>query len=136
LQAGVLNGFGAALSLLFALFLLRIILRNELAAGTAWVLFVGVLALTSSLRNAQPESLSIAGVPSLCWGIVQYFVVTRVGWLALLWANFVVVVLGFYPVTFQTSAWYSSAGYTTLFVVAVITVYGFRTSLGRPSTAG
>jgi hypothetical protein len=34
------------------------------------------------------------------------------------------------PITFQPSAWYAPGGYAVLLVIAAITLYGFRTSLG------
>ena len=131
LQAAALNGFTVALFLLFLLFLLRVVLRNELIAGTVWTVVVAATALTSSIRNAELESIASTALPALVWGVVQYFVVTRIGWLAYLWAQFIVIALAFYPLTFQASAWYASTGYTTLFLVGVVTGFGFWTSVRR-----
>jgi serine/threonine-protein kinase len=44
--------------------------------------------------------------------------------------------LFYVPLTFQTSAWYSPVGFVALFLVAAISIYAFRTSLGnRPALA-
>ena len=59
LQSAVITGFLVALFLLFALFLLRIVLRNELAAGTTWVLFASMLALHGASCCGCPHRLRI-----------------------------------------------------------------------------
>jgi hypothetical protein len=41
------------------------------------------------------------------------------------------------PMTLQSSAWYSSAGYVPLGIVGAIAVYGFKTAMGgRPVLDG
>jgi hypothetical protein len=35
-----------------------------------------------------------------------------------------------FPITLDTSAWYSGIGYVGLTVLAAVLLYGFRTSLG------
>ena len=42
----------------------------------------------------------------------------------------VVIVFTESPIAFQPSAWYFSAGLFGLAIIAAITLYGFRTSLG------
>jgi len=130
LLGAVLTALSLALSLLFLLVLLRIVFRNEAVAATTWTLAAGVLALTSGQRNGQLESVAIAMLPALFWAVLQYVVIRRLGWLAYLCANLVVSTIAFYPLTFQTSAWYADTGYAVLAILAAIAVFGLWTSLG------
>jgi hypothetical protein len=63
-------------------------------------------------------------------GVLMIAVLTRVGLVALMITQFVSGTLIAYPITFDTSAWYSGFGFAALAIVAVVTLYGFRTSLG------
>jgi serine/threonine-protein kinase len=61
---------------------------------------------------------------------VPLFVLLRFGLVCAIVTVFVYQILVSSPITFQTSAWYSSAGFASLILVAAITAYGFRTALG------
>jgi hypothetical protein len=61
---------------------------------------------------------------------VVFMVLTRVGLVALMVMLQVRLLFTAYPITFDTSAWYSGIGFAVLFLVAALTLFGFRTSLG------
>ena len=126
----LIDGVFGSLVIFFLLFILRVLLRSEWVAAVVWVL---LLFPPTDLGG----SWMIVWSMGLMTGVLIYFVLMRVGWVAYLFGRFVFVLLTTYPITFQTSAWYSGIGYAALFVVAAIALYGFRTSLGgRPLLAG
>lgn len=63
-------------------------------------------------------------------GLVFLFVLLRLGLFAMMVTGFVLQVLLDFPLSLQTSAWYSGYGYTALLIIGVIALYGFRGSLG------
>ncbi|MBI4472287.1 MAG: hypothetical protein HY646_06435 [Acidobacteria bacterium] len=113
------------LGYLFLLVLLEILLRKRALAIVAVLLILDGPSLASpQVWVSMPMNLLIDGA--------LLFVLFRYGWLSSLVSHLVIPVF-MYPMTFDTTAWYSSAGYVYLAVVAAITLYGFRTSLGgRP----
>jgi hypothetical protein len=116
---------------LFAFFLLRIVLRHDWAAIGLFVVFSGGLRILGA-------SFSWATIPAIVvGGGVRTFVLVRIGLVAAFVDGFVWTLLMSSPMTLQTSAWYASAGYASLAVVGAIAVYGFRTALGgRPVLDG
>jgi hypothetical protein len=119
------------LASLFVLFLLRALLRNEWAAGVAWVLVVTALTAASS----RFDPVAIVGI--LIFSSLSVFVMLRFGLLALV-ANVVVFnILQNFPLTTQWSAWYSGIGLAGILLIAALALYGFYTSLGgRPAFGG
>jgi|RhiMethySRZTD1v2_1073278.scaffolds.fasta_scaffold977132_1 hypothetical protein len=115
-----------SLGYVFLLFLFRTLLRNDRLALAAAVLVVGTIY--------QLQILSV--LPWLVWMIalnvaaLLYLVLFRGGLVAVVVMNLVNGMFFWYPITFSTSAWYSGIGFAVLAVVAALTLYGFRTSLG------
>ncbi|HEY6322614.1 MAG TPA: serine/threonine-protein kinase, partial [Thermoanaerobaculia bacterium] len=117
------------LALLFILFLLRTLLRQEWAAAVAWVLLFGLaFPLTADL-------VSIMG--TLIFSSLAVFVMIRFGLLAVV-ANLVFVkILQTFPLTTDASAWYAGTSLTGILLMAAMALYGFYASLGgRPIFGG
>jgi hypothetical protein len=116
----------AAFFFLFLLFLFRSLLRNELAAAFAWVVFLSVFLAAGK----QPFSVFL--VENLILNGVTVFLLRRLGFLALT-ATFVFQSLLNFPLTTQASAWYSGISLAAILLMAAMAFYGFYTSLGgRP----
>jgi hypothetical protein len=119
------------LGALFFLVLLRALLRKEWAAAVAWVLLFTVLSAADS------QSAPIFLVFFLILSSLFVFLMIRFGLLTLV-ANFVFwQVLSNFPLTTQSSAWYSGISLTGILLIAAIALYAFYTSLGgRPVFGG
>jgi Protein kinase domain len=119
------------LAMLFLLFVFRALLRNEWAAGLAWVLFLTVfLSMGSdSVPTALVQNLIIQGV--------TLFLLRRLG---LLWLVAALTFNGFLsrlPLTTQVSSWYAGISLAGVLLIAAMALYAFYTSLGgRPAFAG
>lgn len=121
----VLIAFFLSLGYLFLLVLLEILLRKQLLA------VVVLLLVLDGPYLASPE-VWVRLPMNLLIDAAVLFLLFRSGLLSCIVAISIVSVF-FYPMTFDTSAWFSSIRYAYLGVVAAITLYGFRTSLGgRP----
>jgi serine/threonine-protein kinase len=126
-------GIVANLTLFLLLVLFRGLLRNEVAAAAAWILFFGFVVLGGIQQTGRLEALLIAAPFAIAVAAVVFFMLTRIGWLAFVAGRVASDILISVPLTFQPSAWYASLGHAMLVVLAAIVLYGFRTSLGsRP----
>src|SRR5262249_28441869 len=123
---GLANGLGPigdSMQVLFLLFLMRMLLRSEgLAGGT--VLFLSVLLLSFAL-SAPWIVVPIIFIRSALY----LYVLVRFGLVASIFTWYVVIILMTFPMTLQTSVWYSTVGFAGLSVILALTVYAFRTSL-------
>jgi hypothetical protein len=119
------------LGALFALFLLRTLLRKEWAAAIAWVL----LFTSFAAEGDQFDPVRLVG--TLIFFGLSVFVMIRYGLLALV-ANFMVYnILQSFPLTTQASAWYAGISLTGIMLIAALALYAFYTSLGgRPAFGG
>jgi serine/threonine-protein kinase len=117
----------STLAFLFIIVLLRTLLRSDWLAFAGWVL---VASLGMQLDTTMSGDTWIGTLIVLVSGVLMIAVLTRVGLVALMITQFVSGTLIAYPITFDTSAWYSGFGFAALAIVAVVTLYGFRTSLG------
>jgi serine/threonine-protein kinase len=128
---GVLGAaIGFSLGYLLILFFFRALFRKDRLAFAATVLVMG------TVNPLQPGE---SGMPWLDWVIalmfaaLLYLVLFRAGLVATVVMNMVNTLFSSFPMTFDTSAWYSSIGFAALAVVMALSLYGFRTSLGsRP----
>jgi serine/threonine protein kinase len=116
-----------SLGFLFILVLLRTLLRSDRLAFGTWVL---VASLTTLFDTSVSGGTWIAALIVLLVGVLNLVLLTRVGLVAFMVSQMVNNTLLVYPITFDTSAWYSGIGFAALTIVAVLTLYGFRTSLG------
>jgi serine/threonine-protein kinase len=116
---------------LFLLVLLRALLRKDWAAAVAFV-FIGF-----AFGALQGASVSELLVGSLLVGGLAAFLMTRFGFLPIL-ANFVFwQLLETFPLTTQSSVWYSGISLTGILLMATLAIYAFYTSLGgRPVFGG
>ncbi|MBI1786555.1 MAG: protein kinase [Acidobacteria bacterium] len=120
-----------ALAYLFVLFLLRLVLRNQWAAGVAFVvIFAGIesLASTVPLLTLPFATVNVA---------ITLFLALRFGLVALAAGFLILDTLTALPLSLQASAWYSGIGWTGLLLLLALAVYAFYTSLGgRPLFSG
>jgi serine/threonine-protein kinase len=129
--AAMLNALPAALSstmvFFFMLFLLRVLLRKQWIAATA---FVALMSIIPAIGSANPWVSILEG--ALFFGVLA-FVLLRFGLLAVIVAITSLELLSTCPPTLDLSAWYVGLVPIPLVVVALMAIYGFRTSLaGRP----
>lgn len=122
------NVFGVLVYICF-LYLLTIILRNQKAAFTAYIL---ILFFLNALQAANFWIFPLI----LLFVALHLFLLVRFGLVAAFFANFVQNLFIYFPITYDTSAWYSEEGFVALALLAAIVLYAFRTSLGsRPLLA-
>jgi hypothetical protein len=119
------SGLFVSLGSLFVLFLLRVVVRTD------WVALLLLALLIGGSRVGGIESWATMPV-LIAGGALRTFVLVRIGLVAAIVDAFVWTVFGSSPMTLQTSAWYSSAGFVSLGIIGAIAVYGFRTALLRP----
>jgi hypothetical protein len=112
---------GLILAMLFVVF--RVLFRSERIACVLWVLIISTLIFIAS--GTPIILLPVAVVV----GVLLLVVLLRVGVLCIA-AAAALNGLWIYPVTLNTSAWYSGLGYTAMILFAAVTIYGFYTSLG------
>jgi serine/threonine-protein kinase len=105
--------------------LLRFLLRNGKAAVAALFLIFTLSAAFS--HDLQFGYLGLGSV--LIVGIIVVCLM-RFGLLGNLALAFVDQVFRLYPMTWQPSAWYSTATYAALISVGAVVAYGFKISLG------
>ena len=121
-----------SLLFLFALFLLRALLRKEWAAAIACTLLLTVLRPPGS-DNFTP----VIWVGGLVTTGLTVFLLIRFGLLVVVAANVFNDFLGNFPLTTQGSAWYAGISLTGILLMAAMAFYGFHTSLGgRPIFGG
>jgi serine/threonine-protein kinase len=115
--------------ILFLLFLLQTLLRRDWLAASVLTLALSIFALQSSTPWVEAPVL-------ILYQGLGVFLLLRFGLLALIISAYVDNIFDAFPMTLQTSAWYSGLGFVGLFIVLAITAYGFRISLGsRPMIA-
>jgi len=113
----------AAFALLFCVFLMRVLLRNQWIAGVV----VGILfALPSTLRG---EPWWIVGAIELTYYLLFLFASIRFGILALVLTLFVGDLMVNFPITLDPSDWYSKASFGSFLILGILTVVAFKTAL-------
>jgi hypothetical protein len=113
-------------------FLFRVIVRSDWIALPLFALLVGA----SRIGGAGIAS-GVAILMLVACGALRTFTLVRIGLVAAIVDAFVWTLFATSPMTLQTSAWYSSAGYVSLGIIGAIAIYGFRTALGgRPVLDG
>jgi serine/threonine-protein kinase len=120
----IVQCIGGTIEFFFAMFLLRIVLRNKWLAAAA---FIAVWTTNNSLRNTRPEVF--VPVWLVVFAIAAY-AVTRFGLISLAVAIFTANVLVNVPYTFDFSNWYATGALAVLLSFVAIAAWGFYTSLG------
>ena len=111
------------------LFILRIFLRNQIAAVVVFTLSYAFALAAIALGEVNLWSYAISLVVAALW----VFVLMRFGLVAAILFIFTTRIFETFPITFDTSAWYSGYGFAALAILAALVLYAFRTSLGgRP----
>jgi hypothetical protein len=119
----ILNVFLALLNLCL-LYLLTVLLRNPKVAFAA-------LVLIQVLLNALQTTVIWTYPIFLVMFALQLFLLIRVGLVAAIFASIVTPIFHYFPVTYDSSAWYSEVGFAALAIFAAIVLLSFRFSLGR-----
>jgi hypothetical protein len=122
---------------LFILFLWRSLLRRDWAAGAAFVLFSAVFLGSPVLFAGGSQSTAAAlvnGLILMIFNVTGVLLITRLGLLAeVATIFFQFCFLENFPLTTDGSAWYSGISLAGILLMAVVSFYGFYTSLGgRP----
>jgi serine/threonine-protein kinase len=114
---------------LFLIFALRLITRSDKATMAVVVLILSAPLLVQAIgAGARIEPLSI-----LLFFSIWVLLLMRFGLLSMCIGLFAFDITSRFPLTLQSSAWYSSQGYAAIAVVLALALYGFRTCLGsRP----
>ncbi len=129
ISASLIGTLQLSFVLFFAIMILRALLRREWLAGVAFALLFGSNGFLSAHPAVDvPYNILINGL--------FVFMLIRFGLLCSIVAYFCFSLVVAYPVCFDLSAWYATAGLFPLFVVAGIAIYGFRTTLGGRSILG
>ncbi len=122
-----------SLALLFALVLLRALLRNERAAAVACVLLFTIFYAAGNHALLVP----VVFVTWLITTALTVFLLIRFGLLAVVAAGVFNDLLGSFPLTTQGSAWYAGISLAGILLMAAMAFYGFAASLGgRPIFGG
>ncbi|HEX9149019.1 MAG TPA: hypothetical protein VF958_07650, partial [Thermoanaerobaculia bacterium] len=127
LPDAIFIGFG----MLLVLFLLRMLLRSEWAAATAFVLLLGIgRVLESDVKLlATVTGIIVVG------GIALVFI--RFGLVAAITTLYFDFLVNQFPFTTDTSSWYFGVGLFAVALMAAIAIAAFRISLGgRPVFGG
>ena len=123
----MISGLFIWLGFLFALVVLRALLRKEWAAGAAFVLLM--TAVFAPAFQNDPGAI----VSTLVWLGLAVFLLIRFGLLAGLANAVIYFLLKQFPLTFQGSAWYAGISLAVILLMAALALYSFYTSLGgRP----
>ena len=121
------NALLSSVLFFFMLFLLRVLLRKQ------WIATAAFLAITAVVPVIGSATLWLDIVEGALFFALFAFVLLRFGLLAAIAAYMCFVLLSTCPPTLDLSAWYIGLVPIPLVAVAVIAIYGFRTSLGgRP----
>ncbi len=105
------------------LFLLRTLLRREWLAAIG---FIVLFTLTGSGGSPAP----LIDVPfALALAVVNYLILTRVGFLAMLVALYVNLLILFLPITSDFSSWYAGATVFALVSTGALTAYAAAAAL-------
>jgi hypothetical protein len=123
---------------LFVLSLFRALLRKELAAAVAFVLFFTVFLNAVNLAAYQsPSAAWVLLIRGLILNSLSVFVLIRLGFLAGVAGAVVQFCLLDLPLTTQWSAWYAGISLAGILLLATMAFYGFYTFLGgRPVFGG
>jgi hypothetical protein len=115
------------LALLFLLFLMRILLRNQKVAVIVSILILLLL---------NPPGNIWSFLATLILSSIFFIVLIRFGILPAIIALFFIAIVGRIPAFLTPSAWYSGYGYAALLILAAIVFYACHISLaGRPLIA-
>jgi len=116
------NTIGNATYMLFLLLGLRLLLRNQ------WLALICLSAIFSGLgaMNAMSPWFSF-GISFLLNGLLMVYML-RFGYLATVVVLSAYYVLANFPPDLHWEKWYASSGTLGILVLAVLTIYGFRTA--------
>ena len=122
--AALAEAMGVGFLEFFFLALLRLVLRNAYIAAAAFVLMI--LTPYTLALNLAPVHIALFAT-MLC---IYVTVLIRYGLFAFMILRLTIFLLS-WPITTDTSAWYSGIGMGGLLAVAAIAAYGSYISLGR-----
>jgi hypothetical protein len=118
------NSLFETLLTFFVLFLLRVVLRKQ------WIAVVAFIPVGIALNFSSSSSLWLDLTYAAMYSVIWVVVLLRFGLLATMMADASRGLLLLFPRTMDLSAWYAGTVALPLIVIALVTVYGFRNSLG------
>jgi serine/threonine-protein kinase len=123
------SGVMFAMTFLFLLVLLRMLVRKQWLAAALWCLII-----SGPLLGEHPLAGWVSG---LFRAVFMLLVLTRGGLLMLATSMFVMFAAVEVPLTLEVTAWYASRAWPVLLAITALAVYGFHTSLaGKPMFGG
>ncbi len=125
------NSLFGPLLILFLLFVLRLLLRKEWAAGAVCAILIGLLNSVPVTSYFMPDMI----VNTLA-GAVFVVVIIRFGLLTAVVASTLGDFLLGLPRTLDFTQWYASMGMLPLVLMALVAVYGFYRSVGGRAIFG
>jgi predicted Ser/Thr protein kinase len=125
--SGLLLAFGSevtdSLLIFFILFVSRVALRKE------WIAVLATVAIVSAIDFAQ-GAIQLPNLPfEVAYLAILTIVMLRLGLIAAIFAYATKQILHL-PHTVDWSAWYAGATMAPVILLALLAIYGFRTSLG------
>jgi len=117
-----------ALALLFLLLAMRSLLRSQIAAFLA----CGAILTVADSLGSDRLLITLALVAAT-W-LAVFFVLMRLGLVAVIVMLYVNGLGDSYPITPDSSAWYSGIGFAALAVMGALALYGLVTALGLRNT--
>ena len=117
--------FSQAIGFLFLFFFLRVLLRSQRVAGVGCALLLALISTPLSGASWASAPIQLLG------GILPVYILLRFGLVSSVVGWSVFVCFFVFPMTLHVSAWYSTIGFATLFVILTLAVYGFWTALGN-----
>jgi hypothetical protein len=125
--SSLLVAFGSevtdSLLIFFVLFVSRVVLRKE------WIAVLATVAIVSAIDFLQ-GAIQLANLPfEIAYLTILTIVMLRLGLIAAIFAYATKQILHL-PHTLDWSAWYAGATMVPLILLALLAIYGFRTSLG------
>jgi hypothetical protein len=122
LGGSILTCFG----LVALLFFLRVLLRNQIAALA--VCFMLWPLIEGGSQNYGAFAVNLVLSANLLFVLMRFGLVAAISTYV-----YCGIVMNYFPITLEASAWYSGYGYAVLAILAVFVLYSFRTSLGGRS---
>jgi hypothetical protein len=106
---------------------LRIVVRKTPAAAVVAVLITSVTGFWA------PGNAIALGSANLIWNGLEMFVLLRFGLVALAFAELFMGLTNQFPLSLESTAWNSTAGYAVLILLGITVITALRLSLGgRP----
>jgi serine/threonine-protein kinase len=126
-----INVIFIAMFVFVMLLLLRLVFRSLWVTGIVWVALYAAVATISNDTTRISSGLAGAGI-----GLVSWIVLLRFGFLAFIVGMFFAKLVDWFPVTLDSSAWYSGNSMLAIVTMLGLTLYGLWIALAGKSLFG